>query len=328
MTVQSTVAHSLDVTDGIIRYNAACKRILSEKVILAYLLKVCVVEYEGCDISEVVQSISDDGYREGRVIGKDSVYLEVGYSKIEYDILKDICVPGSDEKIYVNIEAQNNYYPGYPLSKRVEYYAASLAMMQGNVNVLHGDYGKLWHSYSIWVCLNPPKNLANGMAMYERKGKQLIGNVELQKDFDLSRIVMIWIGEYEEGRKDIIGLLSLIFSRQHTLEEKKRIIEKDFEILMSIEIGEEVEKMCNLGEGLVKETWDKAIIQGKHEGKAEGMAVGEKIGKTKGAEERLVQDIYNFMKSFKLDKEVVMDGLKIPKHEQGKYLKMLERLDV
>lgn len=111
MTVQSTVAHSLDVTDGIIRYNAACKRILSEKVILAHLLKVCVVEYEGCDISEVVQSISDDSHSDGRVIGKDSVNLEVGYSKIEYDILKDICVPGSDEKIYVNIEAQNNYYP-------------------------------------------------------------------------------------------------------------------------------------------------------------------------------------------------------------------------
>jgi len=73
----------LSVTDGIIRYNAACKRILSEKVILAHLLKVCVVEYEGCDISEVVQSISDDGYREGRVIGRDSVNLEVGYSKIE-----------------------------------------------------------------------------------------------------------------------------------------------------------------------------------------------------------------------------------------------------
>lgn len=204
-------------------------------------------------------------------------------------------------------------------------------MLQGDVNVLHGDYGKLWHSYSIWVCLNPPKSVANGMEMYERKGKQLIGNVTLQKVFDLSRIVMIWIGEYEDGRKDIIGLLSLIFSRQHTVEEKKRIIEKDFEILMSIEIREEVEKMCNLGEGLVKETWDKAIIQGRHEGKlegkAEGITVGEKIGKTKGAEERLVQDIYNFMKSFKLDKEVVMDGLKIPKHEQGKYLKMLERLD-
>ncbi len=42
MLFEATIATSLMATKGIERYDVACKQILSEKAILAYILKVTV----------------------------------------------------------------------------------------------------------------------------------------------------------------------------------------------------------------------------------------------------------------------------------------------
>ena len=42
MEVESAVAESVRVTKDGMKYDAACKRVLSNKVILAHIMKACV----------------------------------------------------------------------------------------------------------------------------------------------------------------------------------------------------------------------------------------------------------------------------------------------
>ena len=46
MDIETTAAQGLHVTDDSAGYDAACKRVLSEKAILARIMKSCLEEYK------------------------------------------------------------------------------------------------------------------------------------------------------------------------------------------------------------------------------------------------------------------------------------------
>ncbi len=45
MDAETTIAQGLHITDDSAGYDAACKRVLSEKAILARIMKDCLAEY-------------------------------------------------------------------------------------------------------------------------------------------------------------------------------------------------------------------------------------------------------------------------------------------
>ena len=51
MDVETTLANGLHITDDSAGYDAACKRVLSEKAILARIMKACLEEYKDCDVN-------------------------------------------------------------------------------------------------------------------------------------------------------------------------------------------------------------------------------------------------------------------------------------
>ena len=53
MDTETTIAQGLRITDDSAGYDAACKRILSEKVILARIMKSCLEEYKDCDVNDI-----------------------------------------------------------------------------------------------------------------------------------------------------------------------------------------------------------------------------------------------------------------------------------
>ena len=55
--METTLAKSIRVTNEKAAYDAACKRLLSEKMILAWIMKECVQEYAGMDVREIVKYI-------------------------------------------------------------------------------------------------------------------------------------------------------------------------------------------------------------------------------------------------------------------------------
>lgn len=51
----AAIAQNLYPAEGSLRYDAACKRVLSEKAILARIVKSCLEEYRDCDPNETAQ---------------------------------------------------------------------------------------------------------------------------------------------------------------------------------------------------------------------------------------------------------------------------------
>ncbi len=56
MNTDTTIAKNIRVTDEKESYDAACKRLLSEKIILAWIMKNCVEEYRTCDVNEIAEN--------------------------------------------------------------------------------------------------------------------------------------------------------------------------------------------------------------------------------------------------------------------------------
>ncbi len=59
MESDTTVAWGLRITDESAGYDAACKRVLSEKAILARIMKACLVEYTDCDVRGIAKGITE-----------------------------------------------------------------------------------------------------------------------------------------------------------------------------------------------------------------------------------------------------------------------------
>ena len=52
---ETTIAENLRNTYEKAQYDAACKRLLSEKIILAWIMKECLEEYRDYDVKEIVE---------------------------------------------------------------------------------------------------------------------------------------------------------------------------------------------------------------------------------------------------------------------------------
>ncbi len=53
VNTDTTIAKNISVADEKASYDAACKRLLSEKIILAWIMKNCLEEYRDCDVEEM-----------------------------------------------------------------------------------------------------------------------------------------------------------------------------------------------------------------------------------------------------------------------------------
>ena len=55
MEVETTLAQEIRTKEGKEKYDAACKRLLSQKIILAWILKSCVAEYQDCSVKDIAE---------------------------------------------------------------------------------------------------------------------------------------------------------------------------------------------------------------------------------------------------------------------------------
>ncbi len=64
-----------------------------------------------------------------------------------------------------------------------------------------------------------------------------------------------------------------LFSKGLTSEERISIMEEEYDIPSQV-LGEEVETMCNLGEGIWEDALENGLAQGREAGIAEGREAG------------------------------------------------------
>ena len=328
MNEETSIAHSLHATDESARYDAACKRVLSEKIILAWIMKSCLEEYKDCDVHEIAEKYIEGQPQvstvpvmpdeSGTVIsGMDTEDKSVHEGTITYDIRFRAIVPRSKARItlIINMEAQNDFYPGYPLIMRGIYYCCRMISSQYGREFTDSQYEKIKKVYSIWICLNPPKNRENTITQYYVAAKPLVGNVvDPVQHYDLLSVITLCLGSPDgENYDGILRMLDVLLSNETSEAEKRQILQNDYDIPMTQRMEKEVSDVCNLSKGV----WDKAMTKGVAEGVVQGMAQGVAKG--------IVTSIKNMVKNMGVSVEQAMAVLEIPEEEQKKYRELLEQ---
>lgn len=188
-------------------YDAACKRLLANKIILAWIMKSCIKEYDNLDVNEIAEHYIEGDPQiartalhpdEGeRIRGSNTEDHTISEGTVTYDIRFFAIAPSTKEPIclIINIEAQNDFYPGYPIIKRGIYYCSRMISSQYGVEFEEAHYEKIKKVYSIWVCANPPKYRQNTINRYFIQEECLVGGVkEERENYDLLTAVVICLG--------------------------------------------------------------------------------------------------------------------------------------
>lgn len=91
-------------------------------------------------------------------------------------------------------------------------------------------------------------------------------------------------------------MLNVLLSSTMEVEEKKQILEEEYDIAMTREIESEVLGMCNLSKGILE----------------------------RGKKERTIEVIQNLMETLKLTVEQAMDAIKVPEVDRDMYKALLQ----
>lgn len=278
MNTDTTIAKNIRVADEKASYDAACKRLLSEKIILAWIMKNCLEEYRDCDVDEIAEKYiegtpqvgevavaPDESNRVSVIQGAGNEDTSLTEGTIFYDIRFLAIAPVSAEliRLIINIEAQNDFYPGYPLIKRGIYYCSRMISAQYGTEFTNSHYENIKKVYSIWICMNPPKSRENSITRYYIAEENLAGSVKERKaDYDLMAAVMICLGKEEDSGTNLLKLLNVLLSTETGSQDKCQILEKDFHIKMTQTLESEVSLMCNLSKGVEEKGIEKGIQEG------------------------------------------------------------------
>lgn len=127
---ENSLAKRINTSEICSSYDQLCKRLLSNKQILAWILKDCVAEFAECSLQDIAEK-----YIEGRpgttavpmypdecnefIEGAVTEDLTMMEGTVSFDIHFRAIKPDTDTSVILifNIEAQKDFYPGYPLIK-------------------------------------------------------------------------------------------------------------------------------------------------------------------------------------------------------------------
>ena len=306
-------------------FDSSCKRILSIKIFLAWIMKSCLEEYKDCDVKDIAEKyiegepeigttpmLPDENILINGSANEDATTKE---GTIVYDIRFYAAAPKGDglTRLIVNVEAQSQWNPGYPLIMRGLFYCCRMISAQYNREFTKSHYEKTKKVVSIWVCKNPTKERRNTINQYYIAEKNLIGNAkEEPANYDLLSVFIIGLGRKEDKNYEgILELLNVILSTEIESEERERILQKKFGIIMSEEMKGEFETMCNLSQAVE----DK------------GIAKGIEMGRAEATFQTTLANIQNLMDTVKWSAVQAMDALKIPQEERSQYLPKLKHLN-
>ena len=140
-----------------------------------------------------------------------------GEATVFFDVKFRVLLPGSQKSsaqicLYVDMEAQNRYRPGYPLEKRGIYYLSRLISSQIQKISEDTDYGILQKCYSIWLCMGNdiPKGEQQSITRYSFRKEDVYGVSEVaNKDYDMMSLVILRLGDSPTEEKTL-GMLQTL----------------------------------------------------------------------------------------------------------------------
>ena len=272
MKEQTILANRLDTTGNMVRYDESCKKILSNKIILAWIMKHCLKEYKEFEINDIIVNYIDgDPEISKEAVHRDEEFIEgldtedasISEGTVTFDIKFSAILPDDELKtdMYINLEAQNDFYPGYPIVKRGIYYSGRMLSSQYGTVFMNEHYEKIKKVNSIWICTDPPAARRNTITRYAIEEENVFGNVKEEvKNYDLISVVMVCLGkENDNAGEELVRMLSVLLSKELDNNERKTRLEQEFDIPMTEDIEREVGTMCNLSKGVFNAGYDSGM---------------------------------------------------------------------
>lgn len=239
--MKNELAGDIGLAAGKSQYDAQCKRVLANKVILAWILKYTVKEFRSMSIRQIKKCIGNDILiskvrvepgntnvpEPEKIIGESEEDKVPGEGGIYFDIRFSVYLPEKNEKIkmLINVEAQ----------KGIEFSGS--------------DYDKIKKVYSIWICMNAPDYIGNAVSEYSILKTDHIPGIPDQKSaYDKISVVQICLNPKSEKGNRLTEMLNVLLSTKMKVDEKIKILEEDFQIPMEREMGKELNQMCNLSD--------------------------------------------------------------------------------
>lgn len=266
ISLNDTIQNDIKITDIKAQYDDCAKRLLSNKIILAHILKETVDDFKEMDVLQIIPLIEGEPYVSevslepgetnqtmrysgNKISGSNTENSEIKEGKVYFDILFYVRKQDGISQILVNIEAQRSATPGYYIKNRAIYYTSRMLSSQKERDFVNSNYNDMIKTYSIWICFNLDENCLNYLHMVDTP---LLGNHIWDGDTDLLNVVLVGLNKeltkasLHETESDLHYLLGVLFSNKLNVEEKIGLLSTRFSVEEEMKIREELNNMCNL----------------------------------------------------------------------------------
>ncbi len=276
MTENTYISDVLEGNDCKDRLDTEVKKVLSDKTVLAWILKYTTAEFEPYSIETIKTCIEGtpevgthpvnpqskrrtknagrqpqnvkNSHAPESITGSDTVDKVPGEGQITYDIRFYAITPTKERiKLILNVEAQKSFDLGYDLVTRGIFYAARMISAQKGIEFKKSNYDDIKKVYSIWICMEVPRSMEYTVTSYCINKKVLFGQPKKCFRYDLMEVVMVCLGREEKAGSGnhLHGMLSTLLSEKLTPKEKEKRLSDEYGFETSTELEGGLKQMCN-----------------------------------------------------------------------------------
>ena len=278
-----------------------CKLMISHEEMLSRIIKEFVEEAKHLSIEEIIKIVQDE-HRFQRLNNENTIS---GYGTVRFDFFGCIDLPQLDHtinRIYLNVEIQNDAYPKYSLITRGDAYLSRIQTTQWGKEYNDQNYDGMKKVYLIWILPQAAKKRDGQVSICKTDEEKQLEKVET---YDKREQIVIYLDkehdtnkkyqEYDEVLTPLVVFLNNILDYQGKIRIMK---EYGFK-----EIEKEVREVCDYANILEKEYLNK------------GLGIGVEKGIEQGTQNERIKNIRKLMIKLKMSFKEAIQFLDIPEDE-------------